>query len=91
MTDMPEDDLEARFRLDQEEAKTEQETRDLVVWNHQQRDAQTTMDQREAVTARVKAQADLLGTLNVVLWIALLCAVGYLAGVAVGAIAGVLR
>lgn len=75
--DMPEMDPTATFRLDQQEAATEQAERHAVMWAHQVRDADTTLDQREAVTARVKAQASLLATLDALVWIALVCAVVY--------------
>lgn len=70
----PEMDPAATFRMDQQAAEAEHAERDAVMWAHQVRDADTTLDQREAVTRRVAAQASLLTTLDSLVWLAVVAA-----------------
>ena len=61
------DNLTAAFHLDQQEAQSEQE-----FWeNTRRQEAITTLDQRQALTRRVLAQANLLEALNAVVWFAI--------------------
>jgi hypothetical protein len=66
----PEMDPAATFRLDQEAAAAEEENRHQTIWSHQVRDAETTMDQREAITRMVNAKASFLETVETLVWIA---------------------
>ena len=69
MTDQNPEDLEARFRLDQDEAQTEAQTRDQIAWANTVRDVETTLAQREALTRRVNAQASLMESLDTLTWV----------------------
>lgn len=69
----PEMDPQATFRLDQENAAAETE-----FWDGVRRvEATTTLEQRQALTKRVQAQASLLTTLDALVWIAVVAAAIY--------------
>lgn len=87
MTEQNEPDLAAQFRLDQAAASQEEASRDQIVWAQRVQDAETTLDQRRAVTRRLIAQAALMEALNVVLWLLIVLAVVAGLGLGVRAIA----
>lgn len=70
MTDQPDMDPQATFRLDQQAAATETEFWDEV----RHREATTTLEQRQALTKRVEAQASLLTTLDALVWLSVAAA-----------------
>lgn len=80
------EELAARFRLDQEAASEAESSREQIVWDQRVRDAETTLDQREAVTRLVVAKAKALEALEAVVWLLVVAAVVVALGLGVRAI-----
>ena len=75
--------LAAQFQAEQEAAQTEAETRDNTAWAQAVAMKEAQMALTTALAARTQALANLLGGLNVILWLVMLSAVAYGATVAV--------
>lgn len=84
MTDQnpPEMDPAATFRLDQEAAMTEQQTRDDWAWGHHVRSHDAIVAQQTAQARWIASKANTLSAVAAILWTALVSAIAY--GLTVG-------
>lgn len=92
MTDQtpPEMDPAATFRLDQEAAFTEQQTRDDWAWDHHVRSHDAIVAQQTAQARWIASKANTLSAVAAILWSALVAAFVLGLGLGVDALIGAL-
>lgn len=77
MSDQPEMDPQATFRLDQETAHRQEMDRDQWAWDHHVRSHDAIVAQQNAQARWIGAKASLLSTVDTVVWLAVVAAVIY--------------
>lgn len=88
MNENENEDLAARFHLDQAEATQEQTTREATAYSLHVMDQEATIDMKRQAAALEKAKADLRNAITTVLYLVILAAVAVALVVAVQTVVG---